>query len=81
MGKMPRDIIADNIPDGDRIACREDIAKPDYGDAVDIHPNEVPVFWACGVTPQAVAVASKLSFLITHKPGHMFVSDKRDCDN
>ena len=56
------------------------IAKPDYGDAVDIHPGEVPVFWACGVTPQAVAVASKLPFLITHKPGHMFVSDKRDCD-
>ncbi len=58
-----------------------DISKPDYGDAVDIHPNEVPVFWACGVTPQAVAVASKLPFLITHKPGHMFVSDKRDSDS
>ena len=57
-----------------------EIDRPDYGDAVDIHPGEIPVFWACGVTPQAVAVASKLPFLITHKPGHMFVSDSKDTD-
>jgi uncharacterized protein YcsI (UPF0317 family) len=57
-----------------------DISRPDYGDPVDFRPGEVAVFWACGVTPQAVAVASKLPFLITHKPGHMFVSDARDSD-
>ena len=47
------------------------INRPDYGESVTIHPNEIPVFWACGVTPQAVAVASKIPFLITHSPGHM----------
>jgi uncharacterized protein YcsI (UPF0317 family) len=57
-----------------------DVSKPDYGDPVDVRPGEVPVFWACGVTPQAVAVESRLPFLITHKPGHMFVSDQRDSD-
>jgi uncharacterized protein YcsI (UPF0317 family) len=58
-----------------------DVNQPDYGDAVEFYPGEVPVFWACGVTPQAVAVESKLPFLITHKPGHMFVSDRRDSDD
>jgi uncharacterized protein YcsI (UPF0317 family) len=57
-----------------------DISTPDYGDPVDFLPGEVAVFWACGVTPQAAAVASKPPFLITHKPGHMFVSDARDSD-
>ena len=57
-----------------------DINKPDYGDAVEIRPGEVPVFWACGVTPQAVAVASKPPLMITHKPGHMFVTDWRDAE-
>ena len=52
-----------------------DLGKPDYGDPVDVRPGELPVFWACGVTPQAVALASRLPFCITHAPGHMFVSD------
>ena len=54
-----------------------DLARPDYGDAVDVLPDEVPVFWACGVTPQAVAQASKLPLCITHAPGKMFVTDLR----
>jgi uncharacterized protein YcsI (UPF0317 family) len=57
-----------------------DLAKPDYGDPVEFRPSEVPVFWACGVTPQAVAVASRTPLVITHKPGHMFVTDLRDTD-
>jgi uncharacterized protein YcsI (UPF0317 family) len=57
-----------------------DIARPDFGDPVEIRPGEVPVFWACGVTPQAVAVQAKPPLLITHKPGHMFVTDLRDTD-
>ncbi|PIO82566.1 DUF1445 domain-containing protein [Loigolactobacillus backii] len=57
-----------------------DISKPDYGDAVTINPGEVPVFWACGVTPQAVVVASKPDFVITHAPGHMLVTDIKDTD-
>jgi uncharacterized protein YcsI (UPF0317 family) len=55
-----------------------DISKPDFGDPVDIRSDEIPVFWACGVTPQAVAVDAKIPFLITHKPGHMFVTDLKD---
>jgi uncharacterized protein YcsI (UPF0317 family) len=52
-----------------------DLGAPDYGDPVEIHADEIPVFWACGVTPQAVAVASRPELMITHAPGHMFVTD------
>ena len=54
------------------------LASPQYGDPVEIRDGEVPVFWACGVTPQAVAAASRPSLMITHAPGHMFVTDVRD---
>lgn len=57
-----------------------DLARPDYGDAVPVGPNEVPVFWACGVTPQAVAQQVKPPLMITHAPGHMFITDLRDED-
>jgi uncharacterized protein YcsI (UPF0317 family) len=52
-----------------------DIAKPDYGDPVPIAADEIPVFWACGVTPQAVIAAARLPFAITHAPGLMLVTD------
>lgn len=52
-----------------------DLAKPDYGDAVPVHAGEFPVFWACGVTPQAVLAAAKPPLAITHSPGCMFVTD------
>ena len=52
-----------------------DIDKPDYGDAVPVGPDEIPVFWACGVTPQSVIAAAKLPFAITHAPGVMLVTD------
>lgn len=55
-----------------------DIAKPDFGDAVEIRSGESPVFWACGVTPQAALMQAKPPFAITHKPGHMFLTDWRD---
>jgi uncharacterized protein YcsI (UPF0317 family) len=57
-----------------------DLERPDFGDPVEIRPGEIPVFWACGVTPQTVAMAARPPFLITHKPGHMFVTDLRDTD-
>jgi len=57
-----------------------DLDRPDFGDAVDIQPGEVPVFWACGVTPQAVAMEIAPPLLITHKPGHMFLTDWRDSE-
>ncbi len=56
----------------------KDIAKPDYGDAVEVREDELPVFWACGVTPQAVIAAAKPSFAITHAPGCMLVTDLRN---
>jgi len=54
------------------------IMKPDFGDSVTIKDGEIPVFWACGVTPQAVAMASKPTLMITHAPGCMFIADQRD---
>jgi uncharacterized protein YcsI (UPF0317 family) len=55
-----------------------DLSRPDWGDPVTILPDEVPVFWACGVTPQAVIIACKPKRVITHAPGHMFVTDVLD---
>jgi uncharacterized protein YcsI (UPF0317 family) len=54
-----------------------DIAKPDFGDAPDIRPGDVPVFWACGVTPQTAIRHAKPEIAITHAPGHMLVTDLR----
>lgn len=56
----------------------KDLGRPDYGDPVTIRPGEVPVFWACGVTPQAVAMRAKPPLMITHAPGHMFITDLED---
>ena len=58
----------------------DDLARPDYGDPVTIADGEVPVFWACGVTPMAAIAEAKLGFAITHEPGHMFITDLRDED-
>ncbi len=57
-----------------------DVMKPDFGDPVKINAGEVPVFWACGVTPQAAMMQAHPPFAITHKPGHMFLTDLRDVD-
>ena len=65
-----------HIGDGTAIGI-PDYTKIDYGDIPEMEENEVPVFWGCGVTPQAVALHSKVPFMITHKPCHMFVSDVR----
>jgi uncharacterized protein YcsI (UPF0317 family) len=58
----------------------EDTQKPDWGEPWPPNPGDVPVFWACGVTPQAVAMSSKPPLMITHAPGHMFVTDMKDVD-
>jgi uncharacterized protein YcsI (UPF0317 family) len=55
-----------------------DINKPDYGDAVPIAADEMPVFWACGVTPQAVIAHVRPEFCITHAPGSMLITDLRN---
>lgn len=56
----------------------DDISRPDFGDAVEIRPGEVPVFWACGVTPQSAIRAARPEIAITHKPGCMLVTDLRN---
>jgi len=56
----------------------EDIGKPDWGDPVPIHDDEIPVFWACGVTPQSVIMTVRPEFCITHYPGAMLVTDRRN---
>jgi uncharacterized protein YcsI (UPF0317 family) len=63
-----------HIGDPSAIGIR-DLKKPDFGDPVTIKKGEVPVFWACGVTPQAVVMEAKPDLCITHAPGHMFISD------
>ncbi|QIZ68068.1 MULTISPECIES: putative hydro-lyase [Geobacillus] len=66
-----------HIGDPEQIGIKN-IHQPDFGDPVTIHEGEVPVFWACGVTPQAVAMEVKPEIMVTHAPGHMFITDLRD---
>ena len=57
-----------------------DLGRPDFGDAVAIPEGHIPVFWACGVTPQAAVMESRPSLAIGHAPGHMLITDARDGD-
>ncbi len=57
-----------------------DLGAPDFGEPVPIYDGEVPVFWACGVTPQAAVMQSRPEFAIGHAPGHMAITDARDHD-
>lgn len=57
-----------------------DLSQPDFGDAPEVREGEVPVFWACGVTPQAAIMASRPPFAITHAPGYMFITDVPDAE-
>jgi len=63
-----------HLGDGKQIGIM-DLDKPDYGEPVSIKENEIPVFWACGVTPQAAIQAAKPSICITHAPGSMLITD------
>lgn len=55
-----------------------DLGAPDFGDPPVMQDGDVPVFWACGVSPQAAIMASRPPFAVTHAPGHMFVTDIPD---
>jgi uncharacterized protein YcsI (UPF0317 family) len=57
-----------------------DLSRPDFGSAVEVTDEELPVFWACGVTPQAVIEAAKVPFCITHYPGAMLITDMRNAE-
>jgi uncharacterized protein YcsI (UPF0317 family) len=64
-----------HLAEPEQIGIR-DLHRADFGDDPVIHAGEIPVFWACGVTPQVVLEAAKPPFCITHKPGHMLVTDR-----
>jgi uncharacterized protein YcsI (UPF0317 family) len=66
-----------HVGDPEALGIR-DLASPDFGDAVEVRDGEVPVFWACGVTPQAAVMASRPPFAIGHAPGMMAITDARD---
>jgi uncharacterized protein YcsI (UPF0317 family) len=68
-----------HVGDPQQIGIR-DLHCPDFGDAVTIRPGEVPVFWACGVTPQLALESARPPLAITHSPGCMFVTDLRSAD-
>lgn len=68
-----------HIGDPTAIGVR-DLAHPEFGDPVDIREGEVPVFWACGVTPQSIVMNSKPAFAITHAPGCMLITDTKNID-
>lgn len=67
------------IGDPEKIGIK-DVMKPDYGDPVEIREGEIPVFWACGVTPQAAIENAKLPLVITHAPGHMYITDVKNAE-
>ncbi len=54
----------------------EDLARPEFGEPVAMEEDQLPVFWGCGVTPQAVAMSARPPLMITHSPGHMFITDR-----
>ncbi|MCY4663285.1 MAG: putative hydro-lyase [Acidimicrobiaceae bacterium] len=63
-----------HVGDPDKLGI-SDLQAPDFGDAVDIRDGEVPMFWACGVTPQLAIANAAPEMAITHEPGHMFITD------
>jgi uncharacterized protein YcsI (UPF0317 family) len=56
----------------------EDLDRPFAGDRIEVRPDELPVFWACGITPQAAVLAARPPVCITHAPGHMLVTDRKN---
>jgi len=68
-----------HVGDPSQLGIR-DLAAPDFGDAVEIAEGDIPVFWACGVTPQAAVMESQPPLAIGHAPGHMLITDARDSD-
>ena len=67
------------VGDPDSLGVR-DLDEPEFGESISIAEDEVPVFWACGVTPQAVAMQARPPLMITHSPGHMFVTDRKNAE-
>lgn len=58
----------------------EDLDEPEFGEAISMDDSQTPVFWACGVTPQAVAMSARPPLMITHSPGHVFITDRLNAE-
>ena len=56
------------------------LAEPDFGDPVTVSDNDIPLFWACGVTPQLALQNARVPIAITHEPGHMLITDMKNTD-
>jgi len=67
------------VGDPDAIGVKN-LEVPQFGDPVSIEEDQMPVFWACGVTPQAVAMDVRPPLMITHSPGHMFITDRLNAE-
>ena len=63
-----------------RVAGISGVADSDYGDAIPVRDDELPVFWACGVTPQSVIATVRPEFCVTHYPGCMLVTDRKNTE-
>jgi uncharacterized protein YcsI (UPF0317 family) len=68
-----------HVGDPDSLGVR-DLGEPEFGDPIEIGESEIPVFWACGVTPQAVVMQAAPPLVITHSPGHMFITERLDSE-
>lgn len=64
-----------HVGDPESLGIRS-LEEPEFGEAISMQEDQSPVFWACGVTPQAVAMRARPPFMITHSPGHMFITDR-----
>lgn len=68
-----------HVGDPDSLGIK-DLDAPEFGESISIDADQTPVFWACGVTPQAVAMSARPPLMITHSPGHMFVTDRLNAE-
>jgi len=68
-----------HVGDPDAIGVKN-LEEPEFGDPVSIEEDQMPIFWACGVTPQAVAMDVGPPLMITHSPGHMFITDRLNAE-
>jgi uncharacterized protein YcsI (UPF0317 family) len=68
-----------HVGDPEALGVR-DLAEPEFGDPISIGEDQIPIFWGCGVTPQAVAMKASPSLMIAHSPGHMFITDRLDAE-
>lgn len=66
-----------HVGDPEALGVR-DLGEPEFGDPIEVAEDQIPVFWGCGVTPQAVAMKARPPLMITHSPGHMFITDRLD---